>query len=253
MNSKAGPVDNRTTDIEAQIGKRLKTAREHLRLSQTDFAQQVGLTRNKLANYESGRTSLSCATALKICRHFIIGELWLATGEGHIRNCVDLMAEPDYLEINPDMPFSKAFKEKLHDTTDLQWAWPSVFRLNHFDQIDRLLKTSNKDRYRLWNLLHYILSLNNPFPEFRSDPSFNVDKDLPHLYIDLIKRCYTYMLKKMGGKKWLNANRATRRAELKKEMTEIDKIVDYMGKNPPKSENKKAPLSALNSQNAKSE
>jgi DNA-binding XRE family transcriptional regulator len=101
---------------EIQVLKRLREAREKLGLSQPEFAQQIDITRAKLANFENFKTPLPCDLALKICHQFIIGEKWLATGQGPMRMFINLT---DFVE-NPSlyrMPFGEAY-----DTGLAKWA-----------------------------------------------------------------------------------------------------------------------------------
>lgn len=65
---------------QEQISFRLNEAREALGLTQSEFSGQIGITRDRLASYEDGRTPLRCDVALKACRHFFISEFWLAYG-----------------------------------------------------------------------------------------------------------------------------------------------------------------------------
>jgi len=72
-----GTVDKRRQE---EISFRLNDARESLGFTQAEFANQIGITRDRLATYEDGRTPLRCDVALKACRHFFISEFWLASG-----------------------------------------------------------------------------------------------------------------------------------------------------------------------------
>jgi transcriptional regulator with XRE-family HTH domain len=63
-----------------EIASRLRAAREALGHTQTQFADQISITRERLATYEDGRVALRCDAALRACRHFFISEFWLAFG-----------------------------------------------------------------------------------------------------------------------------------------------------------------------------
>jgi len=75
--------DQRLPEREVQIAARLKEAREFLRLSQKEFAEGVGIRRERLASYEDARVPLRWEIALRLCRRFFISEEWLATGLPH--------------------------------------------------------------------------------------------------------------------------------------------------------------------------
>lgn len=124
---------------EVEICERLRWARDEvLGITQAICAEQVGLDRSTLANYESCRTPLRYDIALRFCRQFIISEEWLATGrfdachqaaELHgidgkkgwdffdrkifIRQSVDLLSLPATLHIKPGTLFSEAFSGVL--------------------------------------------------------------------------------------------------------------------------------------------
>lgn len=65
---------------EVRIARRVVEARNGIGLTQSEFAGQLSITRDRLASYEDCRAPLRCDLALRMCRHFFISELWLATG-----------------------------------------------------------------------------------------------------------------------------------------------------------------------------
>jgi transcriptional regulator with XRE-family HTH domain len=65
---------------EAAVAKRLRSAREGLRLTQPLFAEAIDITRERLATYEDGRAPVRFDIALRACRYWCISEFWLATG-----------------------------------------------------------------------------------------------------------------------------------------------------------------------------
>jgi DNA-binding XRE family transcriptional regulator len=70
---------DRARQIE-DIANRLGQAREGLGATQTEFAGQISISRDRLASYEDGRAVLRCDVALRVCRQFFVSEFWLATG-----------------------------------------------------------------------------------------------------------------------------------------------------------------------------
>lgn len=118
---------------------RLRFAREEiLKMTQAACAEELGLDRGSLANYEIGRTALRYEIALRFCRQFIISEEWLATGkfeacyraaesngvkitaphdifESKIfpRQCADLLLDPVVIRLRPGTLFSRAFADSL--------------------------------------------------------------------------------------------------------------------------------------------
>lgn len=82
-------------DRERAVCARLREARQHLRLTQTEFAKQIGISRERLASYEHARAPLRFDCGLKVCRQFLVSEKWLADGlrsPGPLRNPVRTIA-----------------------------------------------------------------------------------------------------------------------------------------------------------------
>lgn len=113
MKSNRNPKRRALPARELQVSERLRESRDRLRLSQSEFAAQVGINRQRLASYEEGRAPLRFDLALRICRQFIISEQWLATGEGDARAVMDLGAERLVSRIPADTSFAKAYDDYL--------------------------------------------------------------------------------------------------------------------------------------------
>jgi len=136
---------------ELAIGHRLRTIREHLNLSQTQAATQLGITRERLASYEDGRAPVRFDFALKFCRQFIVSEEWLALGENGIisrwmkrwnkpkrsfewhscerRMCLSLVLEPAFHYPKPGTLFSEAydtFFDTVYQKLDKDYEFPRV-------------------------------------------------------------------------------------------------------------------------------
>lgn len=73
------------------LKERIKALRKTLGLTQQEFADRVGLKRNSLANYETGRNTPMDAVMKSICREFNVNETWLRTGNGEMFNEMDSM------------------------------------------------------------------------------------------------------------------------------------------------------------------
>ena len=63
---------------------RLKMLRKQLGLTQQELADRIGIKRNTIATYESGRNEPIDAVISLICREFHINELWLREGIGEM-------------------------------------------------------------------------------------------------------------------------------------------------------------------------
>lgn len=66
------------------VGERVKALREKLGITQEEFSQRLGTTRNTITNYEANRRVPMDATIKSICREFDVNERWIRTGEGEM-------------------------------------------------------------------------------------------------------------------------------------------------------------------------
>ena len=66
---------------ERDVCLRVREIRERKKWSQPDFAKEIGISKNRLASIEYGRTPLRYGLAVKICFKFDISLEWLATGQ----------------------------------------------------------------------------------------------------------------------------------------------------------------------------
>lgn len=64
------------------IGERIKELRKILGLTQQGFAEKVGIKRNSVATYETGKSNVGDPTVTLICNTFNVNEDWLRNGVG---------------------------------------------------------------------------------------------------------------------------------------------------------------------------
>ncbi|MGY3666835.1 MAG: helix-turn-helix domain-containing protein [Roseburia sp. 1XD42-69] len=62
--------------------ERLRELRKTLKLNQTNFAKQLGMTQTAYSMIENGNNPLSDRHIKVICSSFNVNENWLRTGEG---------------------------------------------------------------------------------------------------------------------------------------------------------------------------
>ena len=67
------------------MNTRIKMIRQEEKLTQSQFAEKIGLSRNYVAMVEIGQREPSDRTISDICREFDINEEWLRTGDGQMR------------------------------------------------------------------------------------------------------------------------------------------------------------------------
>lgn len=66
------------------MDKRLKKLRKELDLTQSAFADRIGMKQNTIATYEMGRSVPSDQAIRSICREFDVNEEWLRNGTGEM-------------------------------------------------------------------------------------------------------------------------------------------------------------------------
>jgi transcriptional regulator with XRE-family HTH domain len=81
MPKKSGLV----TPREIKIGQRVKRFRDQINWPQPAFAAELGISRDKLASIEYGRTPLRYAIGYRLCFIFDVNHQWLATGNGEVK------------------------------------------------------------------------------------------------------------------------------------------------------------------------
>ena len=64
---------------------RIKLIRKEANLTQEKFAEKLGLKRNTIATYETGKGEPMDNIIVSICREFNINEEWLRNGTGPMR------------------------------------------------------------------------------------------------------------------------------------------------------------------------
>ena len=64
--------------------ERLRELRKTLKLNQTNFAKQLGMTQTAYSMIENGNNPLSDRHIKVICSSFNVNENWLRTGEGDL-------------------------------------------------------------------------------------------------------------------------------------------------------------------------
>lgn len=64
--------------------ERIKKLRRTLDLTQQEFGDRIGIKRNTVANYETGRNEPVDSVVALICREFNVNEEWLRDGTGEM-------------------------------------------------------------------------------------------------------------------------------------------------------------------------
>ncbi len=91
------------------MNERLKKLRKTLELTQQEFADRIGIKRNTLATYESGRNEPIDAVVSLICREFNVNEDWLRNGGSD---------DDMFVKLNEDEELAMYTQMLLDSTTD---------------------------------------------------------------------------------------------------------------------------------------
>ena len=105
MPKKSGLIN----EIEVAIGARVKQFRENIKWQQPGFAYELGISRDKLASIEYGRTPLRFELAKRLCERFDLSQCWLARGIGQPHPCIPF--SPD---IEGQIPVRSLFSEAFY-------------------------------------------------------------------------------------------------------------------------------------------
>lgn len=108
-----------------KLKDRIKKIRKEANLTQEKFAERLGLKRNTIATYETGKSEPMDNIIVSICREFGINENWLRTGEGNMKKPLTRNQEifnfaNDVMELN-DEKFKKRFVEALARLDERDW------------------------------------------------------------------------------------------------------------------------------------
>ncbi len=108
--------------------KRLKTIRKTMNMTQRQFAELIGVSRDVIASWEIGRVLPSEAMQRLICRECGVGCAWLKTGEGKMTEPRDADDTDKLIRImEGDNAFMKAFLRGLADLPKEAWEHMETF------------------------------------------------------------------------------------------------------------------------------
>lgn len=104
---------------------RIKQIRKEASLTQEKFAEKLGLKRQTIATYETGRSEPMDNIIISICREFNINNDWLRYGTGEMyksrtRNQEIGAFMNDVMDL-PDEAFKKRFIEALERLDEKDW------------------------------------------------------------------------------------------------------------------------------------
>lgn len=68
---------------------RICAVRKNFKLTQAEFGERLGTSRDAISNIEQGRVEPSAMICKLVCREFNVNPYWLETGSGEMFNAVD--------------------------------------------------------------------------------------------------------------------------------------------------------------------
>lgn len=123
------------------MNKRIKEIRLAQELTQEQFADKLGLSRNFITQLENGTKQPSERTLSDICRIFSINSEWLHSGKGEMK--IELTKNQEIAQFlndvmaEDDEDFRKSFIEVLSNLNEKEWeALASMAR----KLVDELIK-----------------------------------------------------------------------------------------------------------------
>lgn len=112
------------------MNKRIKELRKALGLTQQEFADKIGVKRNSMTNYETGRNTPIDAIVVSICRIFNVSEEWLRTGQGEMfkqLSQAELAARTVGEALSSDNKFIQSVFIALGKLTPAEWQLVEKF------------------------------------------------------------------------------------------------------------------------------
>ena len=115
------------------MNERIKKLRKVLDLTQQEFGERLGIKRNTIATYESGRNEPIDAVVSLICKEFNVNEEWLRSGNGEPFKELPEEDEvaayvSDLLEDEDGNPLYSIIKEIMHTYSELTPKSQEVIR-----------------------------------------------------------------------------------------------------------------------------
>ena len=125
---------------------RIRKIRRNLDLTQQEFADKLGIKRNTIANYESGRNEPIDAVVSLICREFNVNENWLTSGEGEMFLPVeDAVGEVVSKLVDELNPFYDMIIDIMHTFNNLDDKGQEIICNFTSDLVDRMAKRNKQD------------------------------------------------------------------------------------------------------------
>ena len=106
---------------------RIKKLRKELDMTQQEFADKLGVSRNNIASYETGKSNIGETAISLICTYSNVNEHWLRDGTGEMFLEMDvedqLMEWAGKVLSGHDSKFKKRFVTMLMGLSENEWEF----------------------------------------------------------------------------------------------------------------------------------
>ena len=104
------------------MNDRIKEVRKLLHLTQTEFGQRIGLSRDMMANIEGDRIEIKDIVVKSICREFKVNYDWIVNGTGEMFQDDDSDAQAIVDSVmTGDNDFAKKILVKFSKLSEERW------------------------------------------------------------------------------------------------------------------------------------
>ena len=124
------------------MNERIKELRKREKLSQKDFGEKLGASRDVIANIENGRVDPTKTMIQLICLEFNVNETWLHTGEGEMfgtpgsTNRLSSGLKLDDMEKSIVEQYLRLSKENRAAVKAVMWGIVDAMPKRHKDRIE---------------------------------------------------------------------------------------------------------------------
>lgn len=116
--------------------ERIKELRKSLRLNQTEFGERIGVSRDTIASYETGRVIPPTIAIEMICTKFHVSKEWLVDGIGEM-NDFQLEDDTPGKMVNRYITSPERVKKLIRELVALDESW--------YKKLDEILKNISEE------------------------------------------------------------------------------------------------------------
>ena len=154
------------------IGERILLLRKYLKLSQKEFAKQLGISRGHVANIENPSRTPSDMLIKLVCLRYCVSETWLLTGQGEM-----FISLEDTLKNNIARFDKQAILETIINLVKEHNVSPVMFVKE-----SQVPYVTNPELERMYNVLHVLWVSGDE--KFKNWVSVQFDRAFPKDVID---------------------------------------------------------------------